>query len=718
MNEEIQINVRKLRPFTRFIYTIGELPTSYLMSMTYEEQLIWLCNYLSQTVIPTVNNNGLAIEELQNLFVELQSYVNNYFAELDVQQEIDNKLDEMAEDGTLEAIISEYLQLKATYTYNTITEMKEATNLVNGSFARISGFYSYNDGGGAFYKVRTLINTDVVDEILLFALADEELVAELVLNKEVNVKQLGINGTGADNKEILSKAIANFDIINYDVDIELNDTLELQDISNKVINGNDHKIFITHDKNKNLITLDGCSNITFNHVQLTNDEIRTGSQAPAQLFLLWGIDSNYLEFNNCKFYNPYNDGVMVRQCGNLLFNECIFKDVYYNGLTLLEEVHDVMVDKCLFDTTHTTYVNAYLFATGSLDYVTEWQYLVKNITVQNSKFLNNPQWEGLETHGGENIKFINNYVYNCLEGIHYGYDERPTVVNELVDNVIIKGNIIINDLLENTRCGITLGGSENKYGTNYNISDNIIIGYGGKIDNVNYSGIEIYYCKNGIISNNQIRKIKNRGMGLSYCFNIDVTNNIICEPVDDATNGIYTNVNWLCVFDNNKIYGDGEHFIYRGINTSANKGLNIYKRNLIYNYQNNKYVSGTNNSTIIGTVSNSNAKRVGCIGIWSVDLNDIPKSYCTDTVIRGNEATSGLTVTGIAGDTELTCNTTLANICPYQEIVITGAGEGGADLTTQIVDVISQTKLVIKDALLTSVTSATVSTTASTWVNF
>ncbi len=103
MNENLNIDVKKLRPITRLIYTIGELPTSYLMSMTYEEQLIWLCNYLTQTVIPTINNNAEAVEEIQKLVDELKEYIEN----LDLQDEVDTKLDEMVEDGTLAEIINQ-----------------------------------------------------------------------------------------------------------------------------------------------------------------------------------------------------------------------------------------------------------------------------------------------------------------------------------------------------------------------------------------------------------------------------------------------------------------------------------------------------------------------------------------------------------------------------------------------------------------------------------
>lgn len=98
--------VGNLSPFARFCCTIGNLPSSYMVSLTYEEQLLWLCDYLKNTVIPAVNTNAEAVKELQELYVKLKNYVDNYFNNLDVQNEINNKLDKMAEDGTLEKIIN------------------------------------------------------------------------------------------------------------------------------------------------------------------------------------------------------------------------------------------------------------------------------------------------------------------------------------------------------------------------------------------------------------------------------------------------------------------------------------------------------------------------------------------------------------------------------------------------------------------------------------
>ena len=119
MNDNL-IPLKKLNPFGRFCCTIGNLPTSYMLSLTYEEQLWWFCDFLENTVIPTINNNASAVEEVQELFVQLKSYVDNYFNNLNVQDEINNKLDEMAESGELTNLLLTYLNLSNNLKLNNI----------------------------------------------------------------------------------------------------------------------------------------------------------------------------------------------------------------------------------------------------------------------------------------------------------------------------------------------------------------------------------------------------------------------------------------------------------------------------------------------------------------------------------------------------------------------------------------------------------------------
>lgn len=181
--------------FKHLIMTIGELPTSFVDSMSYYEMVAWLVDYIKTQVIPAVNNNAEAVQEIQN-----------WISTLDLQDEVNNKLDEMAESGELAEIIAQYIQLNGVLAYKTIAEMSAAENLVDGSITRVLGNTSYKNGDGAYYYVRPLINTDVVDGFNIVAITnDPTLVAEridylpfneYVADNMINVKFNGAKGDG------------------------------------------------------------------------------------------------------------------------------------------------------------------------------------------------------------------------------------------------------------------------------------------------------------------------------------------------------------------------------------------------------------------------------------------------------------------------------------------------------------------------------------------
>ena len=199
----------KLPPFKRFCMTIGNLPSSYVESLTYAELLYWFCDYLQNKVIPAIDNNAGAVQELQGLFTELQNYVNNYFENLDVQEEINNKLDQMVEQGTLQEIINAYLQANCIWAFNNVNEMLNATNIINGSKCKTLGYYEKNDGGSGLYLIRNRTEQDVIDNGKLHVV-NENLVAELIIeNGTVNVKQFGAVGNGQnDDTNSIINAVA------------------------------------------------------------------------------------------------------------------------------------------------------------------------------------------------------------------------------------------------------------------------------------------------------------------------------------------------------------------------------------------------------------------------------------------------------------------------------------------------------------------------------
>lgn len=142
---------------------------------------------LGEEINKIINSNNLTgqqVENLTNAFNDLQEYVNNYFNNLDIQTEVDNKLDEMAQSGELAELISQYLESQAIIGFNNISSLKATTSLADGSFARTYGRNTYNDGYGAFYKIRERVNADVPDDYNIVVLTNTvNLVAERIISQ-------------------------------------------------------------------------------------------------------------------------------------------------------------------------------------------------------------------------------------------------------------------------------------------------------------------------------------------------------------------------------------------------------------------------------------------------------------------------------------------------------------------------------------------------------
>lgn len=256
----------------KFCYTIGMLPTSYKISMTYEEQILAIGNYLESVVYPAINNNAEALAEVQGLFIELKDYVDNYFDNLDVQEEINNKLDDMAESGELTDIITSYIQLKCIYGFNSINEMINSEYLVDGSFCKTYGKINEYDGLGAFYKIREIRNTDVIDGDNIIALSNDELVAQKIYSLEFNkIKELTRNPL----RQILDTQLFG-QIFPEDIDTSNNGCQSFA-IGNNVVmscwshnTDSDKSIIVTHNLTTgeqidaiNQLTLGHCNDITY-----------------------------------------------------------------------------------------------------------------------------------------------------------------------------------------------------------------------------------------------------------------------------------------------------------------------------------------------------------------------------------------------------------------------------------------------------------------------
>ena len=97
---------KDLQPFRFWCQKV--LPLVYDDSLSYYELLCKVVDYLNKTMEDVEVLEG-DVTALHEAYKKLQQYVNDYFKTLDVQKEINNKLDVMAKDGSLTILIKKYV---------------------------------------------------------------------------------------------------------------------------------------------------------------------------------------------------------------------------------------------------------------------------------------------------------------------------------------------------------------------------------------------------------------------------------------------------------------------------------------------------------------------------------------------------------------------------------------------------------------------------------
>lgn len=163
------------------------LPLVYDEEISYYEVLCKVVYYLNE-VIESQNNVSDNVRELQAQYITLKNYVDTYFDNLDVQEEINKKLDEMVEDGTFDEIINQKLFISLSrnkvWTFNTFSSISNEINI--GDTVYTQGFYNAGDGGSCSYEITNLSSA-------LFAIPVKGFYAvPIITNKEINVKCVGL----------------------------------------------------------------------------------------------------------------------------------------------------------------------------------------------------------------------------------------------------------------------------------------------------------------------------------------------------------------------------------------------------------------------------------------------------------------------------------------------------------------------------------------------
>ena len=275
-------------------------------------------------IIDSQNVVGTEMEKFSQAFIELQNYVDNYFENLDVQDEINNKLNEMATDGTLAKIINEEIFTELNNKINTNIENTDNNTLLLTDECKILFPYRGQNAGDC-----SIIQNNNKTIIIDLGLNIAELIKYLLNNNITKIDYIILSHYHADHiagseaegfVTLLNNK--NFDFSNLVV------YLPHKGIDWSRITATDKVILQTAENTiKNTITTKG-----YTYIEPDNEDLLVLSSICNIKFL--NIGSQFYN-NYYKTYNEYNNFSM---CCELTHNN---RKVLYTGDIYIEAQENI-----------------------------------------------------------------------------------------------------------------------------------------------------------------------------------------------------------------------------------------------------------------------------------------------------------------------------------------------------------------------------------------
>ena len=446
-----------------------------------------------------------------------------------------------------------YLREKAISSFLNVSAMKSSQKLVENMIVKTLGFYSKGDDGGAYYLVRERTNLDLPNEMNLIELYDNSLIAELIIENVVNVKQFGAKGDGStDDTDSLQLAISqNKNLVFPKGEYVVDDSLDIT-ADNIVVYGNNSTLKPTHSGD--------CVNVDGDYIEIYNLNIDGGAN--------YGYDVNgsFCKLRDLTISNTYHSAIMLIGSNNLIDGvtgiengwDCVsnYGTASYN---VIQNCNAIKCKRHGFSTDPSThdisFVNCYCENIGnpSLDephscYHFEYS---SNGTVNNCRALydnthpsitdqsTNSRYVGVRSYHSDNV-IIDNLKIDYKNGF------APLNVSSVLNCEASNGVKLLNSTILNNSSNQNVGYIYIANGLDiincklYNVCFNEQDGYAGQLKILQNCEIELtskpyfadfkYTLENAIISGNKFKGNSN----VNYFINGNYINCIIKDNIFDT----------------------------------------------------------------------------------------------------------------------------------------------------------------------------------------
>lgn len=167
-----------------------------------------------------------------------------------------------------------------------------------------------------------------------------------------------------------------------------------------------------------------------------NTQYRTGTSGVFKL-----VNCQNIRFSGIRFDETWtHNNIRCVSCTDVVVQLCKTTAFHSGNFVFYNDCINITVDSCeISNGTYEGLYYIYPIASGFTDYSNPYRGIT-NFTISNCT-ISVCDWEGIDSHGGANIRIINNKIVDCGRWITCYGDNRPQVVPGTVwGNILIEGN--------------------------------------------------------------------------------------------------------------------------------------------------------------------------------------------------------------------------------------------------------------------------------------
>lgn len=244
----------------------------------------------------------------------------------------------------------------------------------------------------------------------------------------------------------------------------------------------------------------------------------------------------------CTFRDSNGHACQISYANDVLVQGNTANNLRYAGFRFIGCTNVRVNDNKIYNITGLSATNNYngygiTFTSSSTISVASGSIVCKDCVAANNTISNVNTWNGLDTHGGENITFIGNIITDCAFPIGVVSCPKPSSITIPAKNVAVVGNSIdCTNVIDPARrsFGITISGESTGSIQGASVTGNTLIRCGDPGNNI-AGAIQIQYTDGCVISGNTLIEPYVFGINL-YQFNSGfcVNGNTVLDAFDDT----------------------------------------------------------------------------------------------------------------------------------------------------------------------------------------